>query len=124
MWTTQNLREIPYDSEDSEDDSIFENPPLKKKGVTTRNKAQSSKSKEQKKYDRHRKFQTMWAAKLLWMEGIMASNDILQMVKCKVCSAFERKPYAMVPKSHTLFKHDRKRIAKKDMPQFKVKKGK
>lgn len=53
----------------------------------------------------------------------MASNGILQMVKCKVCSAFERKFCIMAPKSKTLFKHDRKRIAKKDMPQFKVKKG-
>ena len=117
-----DLREVPDDSEDLEDDFVFENPPPLKKGVTTRRKAQSSKSKQQKRYDRHKKFQTVGVAKLPWAEGIMASDGILQMVKCKVCSAFERKPCVMAPKSDTFFKHDGKRIAKKNMPQFKVKK--
>lgn len=114
------LVEVPNDSEESDDD--FESPP-KKRGATSRSKAKSAKSKAQKRYDRHRKFQTIWAAKLPWAEGIMASDGILHMVKCKACTAFDRKPCIMAPKSDTLFKHDGKRTAKKDMPQYKVKAG-
>lgn len=113
-----NLKEVPTSSEGSESDSNFESPPRKR-----RSKPKSSRSAAQKRYDRHRKFQTVWAAQLPWAEGIMALDSILQMVKCKVCSAFERKPCIMAAKFDTLLKHDGKRIAKKDLPQFKVKKG-
>lgn len=53
----------------------------------------------------------------------MASDGILHMVSCKVCTTLERKPCIMVAKSDTLFKHDGKRVAKKDLPQFNVKAG-
>lgn len=53
----------------------------------------------------------------------MAIDGTLHMVKCKVCTAVDRKPCVMAPKSDTLFKHDGKRTAKKDLPQFKVKVG-
>lgn len=99
------LAEIPEESE-GEDEEV-ESPPKKKK------KSQSAKSKAQKRYDRHRKFQTIWAAALPWAEPILASDGILHMVKCKACSAFDRKPCIMAPKSDTLFKHDGKRTAKK-----------
>lgn len=46
----------------------------------------------------------------------MATDGILHMVRCKVCSTIDHKPCVMAPKSDTLFKHDGKRIAKKDMP--------
>lgn len=52
----------------------------------------------------------------------MASDGILDMIKCKACSAFDCKPCIMAPKSDTLFEHDGKRTAKKDMPQFRVRK--
>lgn len=53
----------------------------------------------------------------------MATDGILHMVKCKVCSVIDRKDCIMAPKSDTLFKHDGKRTAKKDLPQHKVKAG-
>jgi len=58
----------------------------------------------------------MWAAKLLWTEGIMATYGILHMVRWKVYSSLDKKPCIIAPKSDTLFNHDGKRTAKKDMP--------
>jgi len=114
------LKEIPDGSEGEEDE--VESPP-RKKGATVRGKAETAKSKAQQRYDRHRKFQTEWAAKLPWAEDILATDGVLHMVKCKVCSEFDRKPCVMAPKSDTLWKHDGKRCAKKDLPQYGVKKG-
>lgn len=109
-----NATEVEFDEADS---------PPKKKGATAKMKAETGKSKAQQRYDRHRKFQFEWAAKLPWAEGILSSDGVLHMVKCKVCSAFDRKACIMAPKLDTLFKHDGKRVAKKDLPQFGVKKG-
>lgn len=53
----------------------------------------------------------------------MATDGILHMVKCKVCSTIDRKLCVMAPKSNTLFKQDGKCVVKKDLPQFKVKAG-
>lgn len=124
--TGDKLVEVPEEFDGFDDDSDFQSPPHKK-GATVRTKAETERSRSQKRYDRHRKFQTLWAAKLPWAKGIMATNDILQMV-CyklgyKVCSSLDRKPCIMAPKSHALFKHDGKRTSKKDMPQYKVKAG-
>lgn len=110
------LVEVPDCTEASKDNSNFQ-PPPRKRGGAGRSKSKS-KSKLQRRYDRHQKFQILWAAKLPWAEGIMASDGILHMVKCKVYSTINRKPCIMAPKSDTLFKHDGKRIAKKDMPQL------
>lgn len=107
--------EVPVDFEDSDDDDDFESP-SSKIGGSSRSKWGSSHSLAQTRYDRHRKFQTVWAAKLPWAEGIMATDGILHMVQCKVCSTIDRKPCVMAPKSDTLFKHDGKRTAKKDLP--------
>jgi hypothetical protein len=112
--------EVPIDFEGS--DSDFQSPPSKRHS-SSRKKARSSQSEAQTRYDKHRKFQTVWAAKLPWAEGIMATDGILHMVKCKVCSSIDRKPCVMAPKSDTLFKHDGKRTARKDLPQYKVKAG-
>ena len=76
-----------------------------------------------KRYDRHRKFQTEWAAKFPWAEGVLASDGILHLVRCRVCTTFDKKPCLMAPKSDTLLKHDGKRTARKDMPLYKVKAG-
>ena len=114
-----NLQEVPHDSEASSDESDFQSPPSKR----GKKKSGNSRSKTQTRYDRHRKFQTTQAAKLPWAEGIMATDGILHMVKCKVCSTIDRKLCVMAPKWDTLFKHDGKRTAKKDLPQFKVKAG-
>lgn len=61
--------------------------------------------------------------KFLWVEGILATDGVLHMVKCKVCNEFDQKPCIIAPKSNTLWKHDGKRTAKKDMPQYGIKKG-
>jgi hypothetical protein len=97
-----------------------ESPPKKKK----KKKGMASlKSEKQKRYDRHRKFQTEWSAKLPWAEGILTDDGILHMVRCRVCSAVGKKPCVMAPKSDTLFKHDGRRTAKKPIPRYGVKVG-
>lgn len=109
------LVEVTDDSEGSSDNLDFQSSPLKKSGKVQR-KSKSSWMKAQRQYNRHRKFQTLWVAKLPWVEGIMAKDGILHMVKCKVCSTLDRKLCFMAPKSDTLWKHDGKRIVKKDLP--------
>jgi len=93
------LVEIHDDSGESDSDSDFQSPPHKRSVTSTKKRF-----KDQKRYDRHCKFQTIWAAKLPWAEGVMNNNDIWHLVKCKLCSTFKRKPYIMAPKSDTLFK--------------------
>jgi hypothetical protein len=117
------LAELPLDEENSSDE--VDSPPKKKKkkGKETRTAAEIEAAEAQKRYDRHRKFKNEWQAKLPWAEGALADDGILHMVKCVPCSAMEKKKVLMAPKSDTLFKLDRKRVAKKDMPLYKVKKG-
>jgi len=47
----------------------------------------------------------------------MSSDEIIHMVKCKVFTVVDKKLCIMTPKSDTLFKHDGKRIARKDFPK-------
>lgn len=86
-----NLVEVPNNLEGSSDNSNFQSP-LLKRGGTNCSKSSTSPSNAQRRYDHHRKFQTIWATKLPWAEGIMATNGILHIVKCKVYSAIDRKP--------------------------------
>lgn len=51
----------------------------------------------------------------------MAIDEILHMVRCKVCSTIDSKPYMMATKLDTLFKHDCKQTTKKDLLQYIVK---
>ena len=112
------LMEVPVGDQALSSEEEVESPPTKKKkGV------KNSKSEKQKRYDRHRKFQTEWSAKLPWAEGILSDDGILHMVRCRVCSAFGKKPCVMAPKSDTLFKHDGRRTATKAMPRYGVKAG-
>jgi len=104
-----NLVEIPHGLDGSDDDSHFQSPP-QKKGVIVRTKAESERSRSQKRYDHHRKFQTLWVAKLPWTEGIMATDGTLHMIRYYVCFAFERKPYIMAPKVDTLFHYKKTRV--------------
>jgi len=84
------------------DDSNFQMPPVKC-GASTCGKAEMKKSKTQKHCDRYRKFQTVHMGHQAKVEeGIIASDGILHMVKCKVCSVIDRKPYIMAPKFDTL----------------------
>jgi hypothetical protein len=56
------------------------------------------------KYDMTRRFQTLWAAKLPWSEGILKPDGLLHMVRCKIYS-HGRKECVMAPKWDTLNKH-------------------
>ena len=105
-----------------EDDDEADSPP-RKKGSTVKGKVETAKSEAQQRYDRHRKFQSEWAAKLPWAEAMLATDGVPHMVCYKVCSKFDHKPCIMASKSDTLWKHDGKRTAKRDLPQFGVKKG-
>lgn len=79
--------------------------------------------KQKTNYDSTRKFQLVWAVKLPWAEAILASDGVLQMVKCTICSEFDKKPCILGSKWDTLTKHEGRRKAKTDMPKFGVKKG-
>ena len=114
------LKEIAAVGNEDDDEA---DSPLWKKGSTVKGKVETAKSEAQQRYDRHRKFQLEWVAKLPWAEAMLAIDGVLHMVRCKVCSEFDRKPCIMAPKSDTLWKHDGKRTAKRDLPQFGVKKG-
>jgi len=114
------LKEMPDGTE--EEDKEAESPPHKK-WATTRVKAQSSKSAAQQRYNRHCNFQTKWATKLPWVEGIFASDEVLHMMKCKVWSAFDHKPFILASKSDTMFKHDWKHTTKKNLALHGIKIG-
>lgn len=117
-----NLFEVPDDLEGSSDDSDFQSPLSKNSGAMC-SKSSNVQSRAQRRYDSHCKFQTIWAPKLPWVEGVIATDGILHMEKCKVCTAIDKKPCVTAPKSDTLFKHDSKGMAKKDLLQYKVKVG-
>jgi len=65
-------------------------------------------------------FQILWAVKLQCIEGVIATDGILYMVRCKVYSTLDRKLCIMAPKFN-MFKHSGKRTTKKNMLQYKVK---
>lgn len=58
-----HLVEVSIGSDGFDCDSDFQSPP-QKRGATTRSKAETERSRAQKRYNRHTKFQTLWAAKL------------------------------------------------------------
>jgi hypothetical protein len=62
-------------------------------------------------YDHTWKFQFEWATKLPWVEGVLANDGKLHMVKCKVCSTIDKKPYLLTHKWDTLMKHEGRRKA-------------
>jgi hypothetical protein len=72
-----DLVEIPMGDEGLSSEEEVESPPKKKK---KKKGTKSLKSEKQKKYDRHRKFQTEWSAKLPWAEGILTDDGILHLV--------------------------------------------
>jgi len=62
-----------------------------------------------KKYDLARKFQMEWSTKCPSTEMVLASNGVLHMVHCCVCTKMGKKPYTMGPKLHTLLTHEKKK---------------
>jgi len=58
------------------DDDFQEVPPPKKPKVN---------------YDYTRRFQNEWVAKLVWTKFIQENDGQVHLVKCKVCSTFEKK---------------------------------
>jgi hypothetical protein len=67
--------------------------------------------KLKKSYDCTWKFQLEWAAKLPWVEGVLAINSVFHNVRCKVCNTIDKKPYLLAPKWDTLMKHEGKKKA-------------
>ncbi len=82
-----------------------------------------SKKPHKKSYDSNRKFQAKWVAKLPWAKGLVATNGIIQIVRCKVCSLVENKDKIVRCKWDSLTKDVSHRIAVHDLPQLGVKKG-
>jgi len=74
-------------------------------------------------YDQTKWFQNEWAAKLVWAESIRGPDGTVQLIKCTVCSTFDRNPKILGPKWDTLQKHEGRRKAAFVMPQYKVRKG-
>jgi hypothetical protein len=69
--------------------------------------------KFKKSYDRTCKFQLEWATKLPWVEGVLATYDILHNVQCRVCSTINKKSLLFGPKWGILMKHEGKSKAKR-----------
>jgi hypothetical protein len=78
--------------------------------------------KLKKFYDYTSNFQLEWVAKLCWIKGVLAIDDVLHNVRCKVCSIIDRKPCLLTPKGDTLMKHEGKRNVEKDLLKLNVKK--
>jgi len=78
--------------------------------------------KLKKFYDYILNFQLQWVVKLPWVEGVLAIDYVFHIVRCKVCSIIDRKPYLLIPKWHTLMKHEGKRNVEKDFLKLNVKK--
>jgi hypothetical protein len=79
--------------------------------------------KRRRNYDRTRKFQLEWQAKLPWAEGVLTEDGWLHMVKCRPCSAVEGVPKLLASKFDTLLKHEGRRRAVRDQPLKNIKKG-
>ncbi len=77
--------------------------------------------KFKKSYDRICKFQLEWATKLPWVEGVLATYDILHNVQYRVCSNINKHSLLFGHKWDILMKHEGKSKAKKDLPQLGVK---
>ncbi len=58
-----------------------------------------------KSYDNTKKFQIEWATKVPWAEGVVSKDDMINLVKCKVCSLIGKKEKIMGCKWDTLIKH-------------------
>jgi hypothetical protein len=79
---------------ESEEDLAFYTPPT---------------GKRRRNYDRTRKFQLEFQAKLPWAEGVLTEDGRLHMVKCRPCSVVEGMPKLLAPKYNTLLKHEGQR---------------
>jgi len=74
-------------------------------------------------YDATRRFQNEWAVKLMWAKPIRGTDGRVHLVKCTVCSTFDKNPKILGPKWDTLTKYEGKRKAAFDMKKYNVKKG-
>jgi hypothetical protein len=67
---------------------VANDPPIKKQ--------KCSKGKQQKKsYHNTKKFQTEWATKVPWAEGVVSKDGMINLVKCKVYFLIEKKEKMM-----------------------------
>jgi hypothetical protein len=76
-----------------------------------------------KNYDKTRKFQLEWSAKLPWAEGVLLEDGRLHMVRCRACTAVDGREKLLAPKWDTLCKHEGRQWAQADNALQGVKKG-
>jgi hypothetical protein len=74
-------------------------------------------------YDRNRKFQLEWQAKLPWAETIVSLDGSLYQVRYCTCSVVDGRDRIMAAKWDTLLKHEGHRKAKRDISGIGIKKG-
>jgi hypothetical protein len=98
------------DDEGSESDSENEDRP-------------SPGKKTKPNYDRARRFQLEWQARLPWAEGVLSDDGKLHMVRCRTCTSVDGREKLLAPKLDTLLKHEGRRRATENMVAKGLKKG-
>jgi hypothetical protein len=79
--------------------------------------------RQKKNYDKSRKFQLEWSAKLPWAEGVLLTDGRLYMVSCRACTIVEGREKLLSPKWDMLYKHEGRRRAQADNQAKGMKKG-
>jgi hypothetical protein len=79
--------------------------------------------RQKKNYDKSRKFQLEWSAKLPWAEGVLLADGRLYMVRCRACTVVESREKLLSLKWDTLCKHEGRRRAQADNQAKGMKKG-
>jgi len=74
-------------------------------------------------YDKTRRFLNKSDAKLVCTKPIRRSDEKVHLVKCMVCSTYEKNPKILGPKWDILQEHKGRKKATFDMPKYKVKAG-
>jgi hypothetical protein len=67
--------------------------------------------KSKPNYDRARRFQLEWQARLPWAEGVLSEDGKLHMVRCRTCTTVDGQEKLLAPKLDTLLKHEGRRRA-------------
>jgi len=62
-------------------------------------------TKKQKLYNSSQKFQDASTTHLPWEKFIVDENELMQQVRCKICTFIERKEKLLAPKLDSLLKH-------------------
>jgi hypothetical protein len=79
--------------------------------------------KSKPNYDRARRFQLEWQARLPWAEGVLSEDGKLHMVKCRTYTTVDGREKLLAPKLDTLLKYEGRRRAAENMSAKGLKKG-